>query len=717
MTVIAFGCGKSPQEKIFSLYQDGLNQIEQYNFEGALATFKKIGEIDPTTALSFFGSGLVFERQLKYYDALHVYISITNSKPSFAPAFAGVWRIFTHLKKWDDAVTAAAEYSRLLPDDAAARLTFAEALINIKQYPRARRELDKAIELGIDPAVGRMAIARAYTLEHKPDSAQAAFEAAISEHHKSPEYYSAAAAYYEAAGLVDSAISMGRASLESEAGDFNLAMEHFYRALSYNYFFDARQVIRKLKKEGAPEQVTTGMEMFYYLATGDETHARHACDAFFGTGSSSITSYVYDMMIRGRTSDMLSGIQNVGAVVQTMQTNNYDPEFQDIMKYILASMYAHYFDDLSALPKLDAVAGSFANRKEIKLRYAYILYRTGQIKPFEEKMALLSEFHSTQPDWLTGMADVYADQFVRRYQKADQLYRLALKYDKWHRQALENEVNMYRRLKKPEEALQLFSAYPYFEQQYPELSLLKAVCLIENNAVRKGVELFEHNFFYVKGDLTRFKEVTSLLDKKDKPQERSRLFRMLPQINSDDADALTLAAEFESDQANYTQALNLAERAQSIDQDYIDASVQKARALYGLGQRQEAFDIFEKNIVKAQFNVANNFYFSRVLANEKTDIRRATNFARRAVFDSSHDLKVWMNLCYVYFQIGRYDLSRGEALKASHSHMNEPEPFFRIGMAMFKEEKKQARENLQKAIDLGLKGENLEIARQTLEKL
>ncbi len=36
---------------------------------------------------------------------------------------------------------------------------------------------------------------------------------------------------------------------------------------------------------------------------------------------------------------------------------------------------------------------------------------------------------------------------------------------------------------------------------------------------------------------------------------------------------------------------------------------------------------------------------------------------------------------------------------------------------MFKEEKKQARENLQKAIDLGLKGENHEIARQTLEKL
>jgi hypothetical protein len=76
-----------------------------------------------------------------------------------------------------------------------------------------------------------------------------------------------------------------------------------------------------------------------------------------------------------------------------------------------------------------------------------------------------------------------------------------------------------------------------------------------------------------------------------------------------------------------------------------------------------------------------------------------------------------MNLSYVYFQTGRYDLSRGEALKASQSRKDEPEPFFRVGMAMFMEEKEEARENLEKAIELGLKGEKLEIARQTLQKL
>lgn len=717
VTVLAFGCSKSPQDKIFKLHQDGLQQIDKYDFDAALATFEKIGEIDPTTPLGYYGSGLVLERQLQYYDALHVYLSITNSAPSFAPAFAGAWRMFTHLEQFDDAAQAAVEYSRLLPDDAAARLIVAKALMNITQCARARQELNMAVELGADPAVGNLAIARAYRLEHKADSAKAALEIALSTSGKSPEYYAEAAAYFEAAGLIDSALSMGRASVESAGNDFELMMKHFYRALRHNYFFDARQVIYKLKANGAPELVIAGMEMFYHLAKKNETDARHACDDFARISSLSMSALVYDMVVRAKTQDLLTASQNIGAIVHTMRTGNYDREFQDVMKYLLAVMYADYFADLACLPKLDAVAGAFSNRKEVKLRTAYILHVTGQFEKFEELMALLSTYHSTQPDWLTGMADIYADLSIRRYEEAEQYYRLALKHDKWYRQAFENEVNMYRRLNQPVKALELFNTYPHFEQQYPEISLLRAMCLVENGAVQEGGDLFEHSFAHVRGDLTIFTEITSLLDKKDKPEEVAKLYRLLPQINADNADALVLAADFVSEQGSFESALSFAEQALSIESDYVAASVQKAWALYGLGKRSEAFEIFERNLVEAHFNVDNNYYFSRILATEQIDLDRAANLARRAVFDSSHDLKVWMNLCYVYFQIGRYDLSRGEALKASRSHKDEPEPFFRMGMAMYMEGKEEAEENLQKAIELGLKGEDLELARQTLEKL
>ena len=249
---LVYGCGKTPEEKIVALFQDGIDQIEEYDFDAAQVTFEEIGQIDPTTPLGYFGSGVVFERQLQYYDALHVYVAISNSKPMFAPAYAGAWRVFTRLEQWEEARTAAEEYSRLLPDDASARLILAEALINIGQYSRARQQQNKAMELGTDPGVANIATARAYVLEHKFDSAKAALETAMAAPRKSPEFYAEAAAYFEAAGLIDSAIAMGRASLESSSNDFKLAVKHFYRALRNNYFFEARQVIQKLKANGAP---------------------------------------------------------------------------------------------------------------------------------------------------------------------------------------------------------------------------------------------------------------------------------------------------------------------------------------------------------------------------------------------------------------------------------------------------------------------------------
>jgi tetratricopeptide (TPR) repeat protein len=717
LSLAAFGCSKSPEERIFDLFQTGTRQVDRYEFDAALATFKKIGEINPSTPLGHYGSGLVFERQLQYYDALHVYMSITNSSPSFAPAFAGAWRLFTRLEQWNDAVQMAAEYSRLLPEDPEARLVLARALMNIQQYGRARQEVDKAVELGADRSLAALAKAQAYSFEHQTDSAEVALQTAMSTFSESPVFYALAADYFEAAGLIDSAVSLGRASVESASNDFDLIVAQFYRALRHNYFFEARQVIRRLKEQGAGELVTTGLEMFYYLARENQTHARHACDTYRGIAIYSISTLTYDIVVRGRQLDMFTGSRNIGAINRIMQTNHYDPEFQEYMKYFLAVLFAGYFDDLDGLKQLRTVSSAFLNRKEIRLSTAYCLYRTGQHEEYEQLMSLLSKYHSTQPDWLTGMADIYGDRFVRRYDSAGQYYRTALQKDRWYRPAFENAVDMYRRLKEPKKALKMFDAYPYFEQRYPEIALLKALCLVEQGDIQQGVDLFEQKFPHVRGDLARLEEITSLLDKRNRQEERTKLYRRLSRINADNAEALVLAAEFESDRADFQAALNLAEKAQSLESDYVAASVQKARALYGLGKRSEAFEIFERNLVEARFNVDNNHYFSRILATEQVEPKRAANLARRALFDSGHELKVWMNLSYVYFQIGRYDLSRGEAQKAKNSHKEEPEPFFRIGMAMFMEEKEEAGENLERAIELGLKGEYLEIARQTLQKL
>jgi tetratricopeptide (TPR) repeat protein len=713
--ILVYGCGKSPEEKIFEFFQEGLDQVERYELDAALATFKKIGEIDPATPMGYFGTGLVYEREMLYYDALHVYMAITNSKPSFAPAYEGLWRILTYLELWDDASQAAAEYARLLPSDPKARLTLAEALININQYGRARKELNEAAKMGADQSVVSLIIARTYALERKFDSATTVFEAATAKSKKSSEFFSAAAAYYETIGLVDSAVEMGRLAFETAHNDFHLGLEHFYRSLKYNCFFEARQVIRRLKENGATGRTTKGMEIFYFLAEGHQTKAEQATDSFTVLYPQTVSGYVYDMIIWSLKNEILTGIQNIDAIIHMMQTGKYDQEYQDFMKYWLAVTYARYLNDPATLRFLDRVPGMYANRKEVRLRTAVVLLQTGQDAKFEETMALLSQYHGSQPDWLTGMADVY--RLFRKYEDADKYYRQALQYDTWYRPAFVNMIDMYRQLKQPKKALTLFATYAHFEQQYPEISLLKSICLVESDSIQEGISLFEQHVGQVRGNLTRFTEMTTLLDKKNRQQEVAQLYRQQLQINRDNPDALVLAAEYECDHKRFDTTLSLAEEALTIEPESVSATVQKARALYGLGKRTEAFDIFETNLKVDEYNIDNNYYFSRILATEKTDLSKAVNLASRAVFDASQDLKTLMNLCYVYYQSGRYDLSRGEATKAIQKYAEEPEPYFRVGMAMHMEGKEEAKANLQKAIDLGLKGELLETARQTLGKL
>ncbi len=717
LTLLAVGCSQSPQQKIARLYKTGMGYANQFQFEKALSSFKRIGEIDASSPLGYYGTGVVYERQFRVYEALHVYLSIVSSAPSFAPAYRGAWRVFSHLEEYDDAAQAAAEYARLLDSDPEAHLVFAEALIHIGQSSRARRQIDSALSLGADPRIVSLLKGQSYADESTFDSAEAVVQTVISDIHDDPTQLARAAVYLESFGLVDSCVSLSRSAMEKAEKEFDFAVRHFLCALRHSYFFEARRTIDLLKSHEVPEVVTTGMELLYSMARGDQTQSRHADDGFSRLTAMSIDALVYDIMVWGKADELMTAMKNGGAIIQLMSRDEYDEDFQKFMRYRLGLLIGTYFDDQSALEWLQSIPARYSNRREIGIRTAYCFYRTGQIAEFEEAMDQLHRFRGAQPQWLTRMADIYADRFVRQYNKADDHYRAALKLDPWHRPAFANAVAMYRRLGKPKDALALFEDYPYFVGQYPELALQKALCEVEDGQVPSGTTLFDETFPKVRGDLLRFQEMAKLLDRLDRPDEKQRLFEALIVVNSDNADALVMGSKHAGDRGDYDQALSLAEQALNMEPGFVDASAHRAYALYGLGRRSEALGIFEDNAATAQFNVANNYRFSRILASEQIDLDRAANLARRAVHDSGHDLEVWMNLCYVYYRSGRFDLSRGEALKASHKYTSEPEPYFRIGMAMYMEGNEQSRQNLKKAIELGLRGDELEEAESTLQKL
>ncbi|MEA3296385.1 MAG: tetratricopeptide repeat protein [candidate division Zixibacteria bacterium] len=717
LLIFIYGCGTPSGDKTEDIFNRGVSEINRYDFEKAQSIFAEIEELDPASPYILQARGLVYERQLNYYDALHEYMSALAFKPEFEPAALGIWRIHTHLGDYEDAAQAAADYARLLPDNPQAKLILAKALINIKQPSRARHVVDEALKLGLPPAIADVTLASAYFIEHKTDSTKIMIERSLSHQNESVSFLNGMADLYESMGKTDSSVAFSHRAVQKSGDNPEIVLMHFHRCLKHNYFFEARQTMARIGTDKRTEIVRYGMELLYNLRHGFLAQSRWAATKFYELSENSLTSIIYNIRGRRVGTDQLSVIDNINHIITMMKRDNYLNEFQEYMYFVFTVRLKDYRIERENLKALEKIGGARSNSREVRLTIADLLKETGQNDRFNDLITMLLEYHSTQADWLSGIADIYNDRALGNYEEAERFYRKALKQDHWYLPAFKNLVKMQVTLNRIQDALKTFGEYDHFEATYPEVALMKAQLLIRDGEIASAVALFENNITYASGNLELSKRFISALVKKECIKEIKTVTELLKRTGTDNPDALTMAAEVQSDRGDFGEALELAERAVNLEPDFIPASVQKARALYWLGNKDEALGIFKANRNKDRNNISNNYYYSRILANEGTDPGRASNIARETLANANNDLKAWMNLSYVYYHVGRFDLSRGEASKAAGSFAEEPEPHFWMGMAMYKEGKPEARDKLEKAIKLGLWGKQLKEARKALSMM
>ena len=376
--------------------------------------------------------------------------------------------------------------------------------------------------------------------------------------------------------------------------------------------------------------------------------------------------------------------------------------------------------DMAGVMRIDQVSTKYYSKADYYLRAAFVYFRTGQSDEFESRVGNVMKTHSRHPNWLTGLGDIYKDITVSRYEDAGKVYSKALEIDKWYRPAFESYVNMSLELNDVKKALSLFKKFPHFEENYPELAVLKTYSMIRNNQTKEGMDLFVDKIKYLKEDLGWFDKVVIALYRTGSSEDKNRLAQWLSMNVQNNLNALILASDIYCNTKNYEEASKTAGLAIDLDPDNMTASAMNARVMYYLGSVDEAIRIMKENNKKNPLHIKNNMYLSRIMAIEGIEPNTAENIARKAVFDSQSAFEPWLNLSIVYYNTGRFDLSRGEASKISRSHKKnllQPEAVFQWGMAMYMEGKEEAAEKLQEAIDLGLKGDNLIISKETLKKL
>ena len=102
---------------------------------------------------------------------------------------------------------------------------------------------------------------------------------------------------------------------------------------------------------------------------------------------------------------------------------------------------------------------------------------------------------------------------------------------------------------------------------------------------------------------------------------------------------------------------------------------------------------------------------------EDSQRRMAANWARAACVETDGGLRERLDLCETYYRMGKYDFMFGEASKLLPLHPDESDPSYWVGMGLYLNRRGGAKGYLEKSIALGLIGEKLQKARETLSKL
>lgn len=711
------GCSTTVEDKRDALFKKGMSQLDKFRFTDADTTFREVLWTDTTSFLGPIGISLTQERQFLHWDALHFWEKITDRNPNSLEGALGAMRVYRRLGLSEHALRRANLAASLDSTSGDPQVEVARLCLETEQYDAARRTARAAVAVGQPEAVGSMIEARALLLIGNSDSSRTYAERALASPATSSLFYRVAADYFEERRALDSAMFLSAKSLTAGTSGFDEMAEHFFRALRVGYFAEARRLIDSVEAIGGVTPLSTIMDLYYSWATDQDFRGLQVSGVLSQMSLSAISPLMLDALAHDRLSNFTMVDGDLNALQNRLRRGNFEQSFRDFMSYYLALFRTRGHDPVAALGLLrDRYPYRFSDVGHA-LNELYLVHVTRQPELFTQMLDSLKQFRKTDYRYRTDLADVCGDSAVQEVPRARALYEEALTLHPLYRPAFDGYWKMLNRQRLPEEALSVFEQYPQFAELYPDLAVHNAMFLVRNGKVEAGVEKFLQSFKPVSGDARLTDDMIRWLFRYYRTEEAGRIAEALVGVQGDNVDALAVAAETFNRIGDYERGLELADRALKREPDFSAASAHRAWSLYKLGRNEEAFKLFADVYRVDPESRALLRYYAPALAESGRDKAEAENLARRGVFAGTDILEGWLNLCYVYMLVGRPDLAKGEAIRARNSYLWSPVVHYYVGYAEYLLKQDGARDNLTKAIELGLQGDDLDRANAALEEL
>ncbi|HOP07927.1 MAG TPA: hypothetical protein PLF13_11630 [candidate division Zixibacteria bacterium] len=711
IAIIAFGCGSDSTPG--SSVTDQITLIDDKGFDKASKEYSAMLEANPSDAAAICGLGTIDEAQLQLWSAMNRYATALEIDENFAPAWAGMSRIYSLFDDPDLAADRAAKYLEKSDGDYRAAVMLAQAMLDRGTGPQMRTEMNKWPD--IPAPLSGLLEARSFAVDGDFDQARNIYNRTLETPLDSVLFWELAADCMEEMGQIDSAIVLSRKTLTA-AGNTRLSFNrHVLRALKHGYFYEARRTTAPIDSAGETRLWRAALDLEYALARRDRTAVIAQANRGLDISPDAVDAQ-YNFMRAHAKVLFVSQIDQERSMANGMvERQNWPEEIINYMAYKTVIVLFRIIPERETIFDVSRVRGMLSNRREIKVRSTFIKREVGLDQEFAEETEQLIKYHTTQPDWLSDVAEMISTAGGRDFKRAESLYTTSLNLDPSYAPAFIRMVNLMRSRKQYKRALEAFDKYPQFKTFPTETALLYPTVLVENDRYTDARDAFIEAYRPISGEVKSFDDFNQLLYHQQQNDAVVELVKLLQTEQPENPDALTSASLWFSKLGRADEALTLANQALGIESDFMDARGAKARALYLSGSVDQAFDLFEETAGHNRDNLTNNLFFSISLSDEKIRPSEAQNLARKTMYTSMDGFEPWMALCYAYLQGGRSDLCLGDAKRSLSAYADKGEPYFYLGLAQKDRGVADYKKNLQKAIDLGMDEENMKIARKALK--
>jgi len=706
-------CSKTPQERRKELFAKAVNRIDHSDFEGAAEGFRQLRQEFVTSSDGLLGSGLILEAKMLYHDALGAYLTLLASDPASVKAHEGAGRCYRRLDRLDRAISEYRQAFSLPEASGSVAAGYLSVLIDNWEIDAASELLDSALQRGLDDA--QADVIRARITYHRGDPAGADKLATRAREGKpSADLYTMLADYYEDRGMIGQAIEAGRKAVAQKTAGFVQRQSHFLRCLRYEYLWEARQVLGKVRQEDKAGGLLSGMLVHYYHAAHNVYLADSANVAYVQHNPNRLTAVLEEIKTQWMKSDLEMCLGDIDQAKLLVFRNDYVQDYRDFARGEVELVSLIVGDIPGVGEELRQMSGFQNGERPYILKDMLLRRRVNLIDDFTAYSDTLQRRHGSDPVWIAGIADIFADAQVRVYDSAEFYYRQALSLDSGFIPALENWVGMNERRHEYALAGEVLSEFQYLVDRYPPLQIRQAMNAARIGKIERARAIFTRAVPQLSGHLQYYLDFATVLERKGRLSEAAGIIDQAVSDNAGNPDVYYIGARYAGDNGQWGKCEQLADKGLGIEPDNAFLLAQMARRKYAGGDREGAVKDYERLLKEHKGVVDAPLYYSLSLARSKTNERRAENLARRAVFLGANSLRSLLNLSEVYYLFGKYKFARGEGRRASHAYPDSPQAFYHLGRAYFKTNHRDTRKVLQRAIDLGLSGEMLADAKQLL---